>query len=114
MITLYDIKNLLKYDCDLADDEYDTWFYADVINTLMAKEIEVVSIRTDVIVCKFSEFMRTHKDYMRNFIKDTYYEPYMSEYLHTLDNEAENCDNWAELIEDAIPLALQYEPLGDE
>ena len=114
MTTLYDIKKMLGYDCDLADDEYDTYFYSDIQNTQVAKEIEVVFITSTHLECRFSQWLRTHKDYVRNFIKDTYNEPYASAYLYTLDHEKENDENWAHLIEDVVALILDYEPLEKE
>lgn len=113
MITLYDIKNLLQYDCDLADDEYDTLFYADIVNTTITKEIEVVAIHPTHIVCKFSQFMRTHKDYLCNVIHDTYAEPYASQFSQTLANEDDE-DTWCYLIERTLQDILEYESQGDK
>lgn len=113
MITLKDIKDKVLFSYDLTDDEYDTWFYADIANTDMAEEIEVTQITDNAITCRFSEYLRTHKDYMKNFIKDTYYEPYKSIYLTALDNEKDSDEDWAHLIEDAVRLALEDELQGD-
>lgn len=112
MITLFDIKNLLAYDCDLADDEYDTWFYADIVNTPIAKEIEVVAIHSTHIVCKFSQFMRTHKDYLHNFIYDNYSLPWASEFYQALEKEDDE-DTWCYLIEHTLQDILECEPQGD-
>ena len=77
---LSDLKSIIQFDTDFADDEIDASFYTELDDILPKKAdtINVLQIHTDYIVCDFSRFIRDHKVEIKDYIYDNYYLPWAS------------------------------------
>ena len=77
---LSDLKSIIQFDTDFADDEIDASFYTELddISPKYADTINVLQIHTDCIVCDFSRFIRDHKVEIKDYIYDNYYLPWAS------------------------------------
>lgn len=79
MLTLSDLKNVIAFTFDIADDEIDGSFYIelDEINEEYLG-IEVVKIDRDLIICKLTDFLRRlatfHPNLIENYLNDNYYD----------------------------------------
>jgi hypothetical protein len=86
-MTLYDLKNVIQFTFDIADDEIDASFYIelDEIPEERARNIEVVRIDRDLVVCKLTNFLRRKANFypteIANYIADNYYDGLQKEYL---------------------------------
>lgn len=77
---LSDLKSIIQFDTDFADDEIYASFYTELDDILpkYADTINVLQIHTDYIVCDFSRFIRDHKVEIKDYIYDNYYLPWAS------------------------------------
>ena len=68
---LYELDNIISFNFDFADDEVDASFYAEPneINPKYAKQIEVVKITKQYIICKFTDFIRHNKTEIKKYLK---------------------------------------------
>lgn len=75
------LKGIVSYSFDFADKEIDASFYAELdnIKEKYAKEIEVVDITHNYIVCDFKKFILKHKEDIRKYIYNNYNTPWASE-----------------------------------
>lgn len=86
MLTLSDLKNVIAFTFDIADDEIDGSFYIelDEINEEYLG-IEVVKIDRDLIICKLTDFLRRlatfHPNLIENYLNDNYYDGKQKDYL---------------------------------
>lgn len=73
-MTLNDLKNVIDFTFDLTDDEVCGRFYIelDEINPKYAKQIEVVTIGTDCVTCKLTDFIDNHKTAIKRYILKNY------------------------------------------
>lgn len=73
-MTLNELQNIIGFDFDFADDEIDATFYTELndINPKYAKQIQVKSINTLIIVCDFTNFIKHHKTAIKKYIYDNY------------------------------------------
>ena len=77
-MTLFDLKGVIDFTFDIADDEVDASFYIelDEIRRDYLKEIEVVRISKDLIVCKLTQFLRRkaifHPTEITKYLDDNY------------------------------------------
>lgn len=80
---LYELKNIIDFTFDLADNEVDAQFYIelDEINEKYAKQIEVSKIWKDCVTCKLTDFIRKHKTAIRKYLCDNYYNGEQRNYL---------------------------------
>ena len=71
---LQDLKNVISFSFDLADDEIDATVYIELsaINEKYAKKIEVVKISHNYVVCKFTDFFRKNKTAIKKYLLDNY------------------------------------------
>lgn len=76
---LSDLKSILQFDTDFADDEIDSTFYTELEDILpkYADDVDVLQINTNYIVCDFSRFIREHQEEITKYIKTVYYEDYI-------------------------------------
>lgn len=111
-MTLNDLKNVIDFTFDIADDEIDASFYIelDEINEEFLG-IEVVRIDRDLVVCKLTDFLRRlarfHPDTISKYIEDNYYDGEQKTYLieqltkrpsHTNQFKADITDDGGEAI----------------
>ena len=77
---LSDLKSILQFDTDFADDKIDASFYTELDDILpkYADDINVLLIYHTYIVCDFSRFIRDHKVEIKDYIYDNYYLPWAS------------------------------------
>lgn len=86
-MTLAELKNVINFTFDLADDEVDASFYIelDEINEKYAGEIEVVRIDRDFVVCNLSGFLQRlanfHPSVISDYINESYYDGEQKDYL---------------------------------
>lgn len=86
-MTLIDLKGVIDFEFDIADDEIDASFYIgmDEIREDYAKEIEVVRIDRELVVCKLTDFLRRkaqfHPSEIKKYLEDSYYEGEQRTYL---------------------------------
>lgn len=104
---LVDLKGIITYSFDFADNEIDASFYTELndIKEEYAKEIEVVEISRNYIICKFKEFILTHKEIIRDYIYNNYFEPWASQKYTGIYESVNNSDEqsdwlWALISED--------------
>lgn len=77
-MTLFDLKGVIDFTFDIADDEIDASFYIelDEIRRDYSKEIDVVRISKDLVVCKLTDFLRRkaqfHPTEIKKYIEDSY------------------------------------------
>jgi hypothetical protein len=71
---------------DFADDEVCASVYMDLdsICDKYAKQIEVVEINENYVVCKFTDFLRHRKTALHKFIKDTVNYDYERFFINSL------------------------------
>lgn len=86
-MTLEDLRNVIGFTFDIADDEIDASFYIelDEIPEEHARNIEVVRIDKDLVVCKLTNFLRRkanfHPTQIKNYINDNYYDSELKDNL---------------------------------
>ena len=87
MLTLNDLRNVISFTFDIADDIVDASFYIelDEIPEDIANEIEVVRIDNDLVVCKLTAFLQRlanfHPSRIIEYLEDRYYEDDQLDYL---------------------------------
>ena len=79
---LSEITNILQFDTDFADNEIDASFYTEIEDILpkYAKQLNVISISTNYIVCDFYNFIKNHKTAIREYLYKEYYIAWASYY----------------------------------
>ena len=88
-MTLYELKNIIDFTFDIADDEIDASFYIDLdeIPEAYSSQIEVVKIRDNLIVCRLTDFLRHqanfHPGRILKYLNENYYDGDQKEYLKT-------------------------------
>lgn len=94
-MTLADLKNIVDFTFDLEDDEVAASFYVelDEIPDEVARNIEVVRISRDVVVCKLTNYIRRfanfHPTKIREFLNSELYEGKTLDHLN-----AQICEKW--------------------
>lgn len=84
---LFELIGIIDFEFDIADDEIDASFYIglDEIRRDYSKEIEVVRIDRELIVCKLTDFLRRkaqfHPNQIKKYLEDSYYEGEQRTYL---------------------------------
>jgi hypothetical protein len=85
-MTLNDLRNVIDFTFDIADDEIDASFYIELDE--IAEEhlgIEVVRIERDLVVCKLTDFLRRKARFnpteIIDYLNDNYYDGDQKEYL---------------------------------
>ena len=85
-MTLNDLRNVITFTFDIADDEVDASFYIELDE--IAEEnlgIEVVRIDRDLVVCKLTDFLRRkaifHPGEITEYINENYYDGEQKDYL---------------------------------
>lgn len=75
---LSDLQSILKFDTDFADNDIDASFYTEIADILpkYAKQLTVLSITPNYIICDFHKFIMCHKTAIRKYIYNTYYLPH--------------------------------------
>ena len=87
---LSDLKSIIQFDTDFADDEIDSIFYTELEDILpkYADDINVLQINTNYIVCDFSRFIREHQEEIKDYIYDNYYLPWASDmYINIFEDQ---------------------------
>ena len=85
-MTLYDLKNVIDFTFDIADNEVDGSFYIelDEINEEYLG-IEVVRIERELVVCKLTDFLRRlakfHPSVITDYLNDNYSDGAQKDYL---------------------------------
>lgn len=103
---LIELKGIISYSFDFADNEIDASFYAELndIKDEYAKEIDVVNISRNYIICNFKDFIIKHKDDVRNYIYNNYNTPWASQRyagIYESASEGEQADwLWSFINED--------------
>lgn len=91
---LSDLKSILQFDTDFADNEIDATFYTEIDDILpkYAKQLNVLSISTNHITCDFYNFIFNHKDEITKYIKTVYHERYIDSKIAGIfeDQDAED------------------------
>lgn len=74
---LSDLQSILQFDTDFADNDIDASFYTELKDILpkYAKQLTVLSITPNYIICDFHKFIMHHKTAIRKYIYDNYYLP---------------------------------------
>ena len=86
-MTLSELKNVIDFTFDIADDEIDASFYIelDEIYEKYADNIEVVRISKDLVVCKLTDFLRDlakfHPSKITEYLNECYYDGDQKDYL---------------------------------
>jgi len=112
---LWDLSKVIDIPFDIADYNWDTMFYADVVNEKVAKELDVLRItrlqNSMIIVCDCEKYIDTHKELVANAIKLLYDTAYGGKLLMLLDADEktriEYDEDWVRLISDIIPYLLE-------
>ena len=105
---LQDLKNVIKFEFDFADNEIDSSFYVELeaINEKYAKKIEVVAISKNYVVCKFTDFLRKHKTAVKKYLLENYNK---SETLDWLINDLVIADDITATDGEAIWHFIEYD-----
>jgi hypothetical protein len=88
-MTLKDIKGIIDYTFDIADDEIDGSFYIelDEINEDYLSNIEIVKIGKEIVTCRLTNFLQRlanfHPSKITTYIDDNYYDGEQKDYLKT-------------------------------
>lgn len=86
-MTLIDLKDVIDYTFDIADDEIDATLYIelDEIKEEYLRNIEVVKIGRDYVTCRLTNFLRRfanfHPTKMKEYIDEAYYDCEQKDYL---------------------------------
>ena len=86
-MTLEDLRNVISFTFDIADDIVDASFYIelDEIPPEEASQIEVVRIDNDLVVCKLTDYLQRlanfHPSRITEYLEDNYYEGEQLDYL---------------------------------
>lgn len=86
-MTLKDLKGVIDYTFDIADDEIDATFYIelDEIKEEYLNNIEVVKIDREYVTCRLTNFLRRmanfHPTKMKEYIDGAYYDGKQKDYL---------------------------------
>lgn len=105
---LSDLKSIIQFATDFADDELDVSFYTELDDILpkYADTINVLQIHTNYIVCDFSRFIRYHKVEIKDYIYDNYYLPWASDmYINMF--EKQDAEYIAQFIENDMDAFLR-------
>lgn len=90
---LSDLKSILQFDTDFADNEIDATFYTEIDDILpkYAKNLNVLAISTNYITCDFTNFINHHKTAIREYLYKEYYIAWASYYFTGIfdDQDAE-------------------------
>lgn len=107
---LVDLKGIVSYSFDFADNEIDASFYAELndVKDEYAKEIEVINISHNYIICDFKNFILKHKDDVRNYIYNNYNIPWASQRYAGIYESAENSEKQSDWL-----CSFINEDLGD-
>ena len=87
---LSDLKSIIQFDTDFADDKIDASFYTELDDILpkYADDINVLLIYHTYIVCDFSRFIRDYKEEIKDYIYDNYYLPWASDmYINMFEKQ---------------------------
>lgn len=97
---LSELKNMLTYDTDFADTDIDASFYTEIDDILpkYAKQLNVLSISTNYIICDFTNFIKHHKTSIREYLYKEYYLAWAS-YYYTGIFEEDDAECIAHFIE---------------
>ena len=98
---LNDLKGVIDFTFDLTDNEVCGRFYIelDEINPKYAKQIEVVTIGTDYVTCKLTDFLRHHKTAIKRHLLDTYNPSPNRDYMiNTLTNSDNITEDGGEAV----------------
>lgn len=107
-MTLEDLRNVISFTFDIADDIVDASFYIelDEIPPEQASQIEVVRIDTDLVVCKLTNYLQRlanfHPSRITDYLEDNYYEGELRDRLiKQLTRRRSAADNYtASIIDD--------------
>ena len=82
-MTLSELKSILQFDTDFADNEIDATFYTEIDEILpkYAKQLNVLSISTNYIICDFYKFIKHHKTSIKEYLYKEYYRAWASYYF---------------------------------
>ena len=86
-MTLEDLRNVISFTFDIADDIVDASFYIELseIPPERAREIEVVRIDKDLVVCKLTDYLQRiatyHPTQLTEYLEENYYEGEQLDYL---------------------------------
>lgn len=86
-MTLNDLRNVIDFTFDIADDVIDASFYIelDEIPEDVAGNIEVVRISKDLVVCKLTDFLRRRAIFnpskIIKYINENYYDGEQKDWL---------------------------------
>lgn len=108
---LYDLKNILKFTVDFADNEVcgSVYFEIEEVCDKYAKQIEVVEINENCIVCKFTDFLRNHKTALNKYICDNMEDEYIAYYQNQLIcYEKDITEDGGEAVYSFIKNELEY------
>ena len=90
---LSDLKSIIQFDTDFADNEIDATFYTEIDDILpkYAKNIDVLAISTNYITCDFTNFIKKNKEEIKKYIKAVYHEEYIDSTINDIfkDQDAE-------------------------
>lgn len=105
---LNELNGIIDFNFDIADDEIDARFYIELaeINSKYAKQIKVVRIDRDLIVCKLTDFLRHHKTAIKKYLVENYYK---SEQLNYLINQICKADNITDDGGEAVYHFINYD-----
>lgn len=86
---LSDLKSILQFDTDFADNEINATFYTEIDDILpkYAKQLNVLSISTHYITCDFTNFIKNHKEEIIKYIKTVYHEKYIDSKITNIFEE---------------------------
>lgn len=88
---LEDLKNAIKFDFDFADNKIDTSFYIELqdIKQKYAKQIKVIEINKNFVICDFCDFILRNKEDIIKYICSGYKEDekYIKNYIYGIFEE---------------------------
>ena len=108
-MTLAELWEVIDFSFDLGDYGYDETFYADIINTKIASQIEVKRVDTQYVICDFSKFIRNNRELISDVIENVYYPEFWKVYKDVLQDEKLNGELWCNIIRDTMQYLLELE-----
>ncbi len=91
-MTLYDLRNILSDEFDFSDHTVCGSFYADIkdIRTSHAKKIVVESISSELVCCRFTEFLESNRSAVKRYLEANYEDGDELDYLRATLCDAED------------------------
>lgn len=95
---LNELLEVIDFEFDYADKIFDVTFYAFAVRKDYTKQIDVIKVTENYVVCDFTKFVNENKALIRDEIYETYNQPWASHYAQALDDPKYDEDAFADVI----------------